>query len=46
METALSQHEARLVHDLESFLGPKAVENSPETQRVLRAMRTLGYVSK
>jgi arylsulfatase A-like enzyme len=45
MEKSLSQHEARLLDDFAKLLGSSAAE-SPENQRILRAMRTLGYVGK
>lgn len=46
METTLAEHAERVVRDLAASLGPAAVEGSPETQRILRAMQTLGYVGK
>jgi arylsulfatase A-like enzyme len=44
MEASLADHEARSIRDLEATLGPAALRENPETQRVLRAMQTLGYV--
>jgi arylsulfatase A-like enzyme len=42
----LGKQHARLVDDYESLLGPAEVEVDPEIQRILRAMRALGYVSE
>jgi hypothetical protein len=36
---------SRLVDDYAKTIDPRAAETNPETQRVLRAMRALGYVS-
>ncbi|MBI5710684.1 MAG: sulfatase [Candidatus Eisenbacteria bacterium] len=45
MRRALAVERARFVTDYAALVGPGAVKNDPETQRVLRAMRALGYVS-
>jgi len=45
MEHALEVHGARVVDDLASLLRPRAAEPDPETERVLQAMRALGYVN-
>jgi len=45
MRERLNEHHLRLVADFEALVGPEGVKLNPETERVLRAMRALGYVS-
>lgn len=40
----LQERHSRYVDDYEATIDPKAAGTNPETQRVLRAMRALGYV--
>jgi arylsulfatase A-like enzyme len=45
MERALTAHGARMVDDYAVLVGPKSATVDPETERILRAMRALGYVN-
>jgi arylsulfatase len=44
MEQAVTRHSAQTVHDLELTMSRSGQKSSEETERILRAMRTLGYV--
>jgi arylsulfatase A-like enzyme len=44
MRTALVDFHKRLATDFETLVGLDSLKRDPETQRVLRAMRALGYV--
>jgi arylsulfatase A-like enzyme len=46
MRDSLARRHAGLVGDFAALLGPDSVRTSPETEKLLRAMRTLGYVGK
>ena len=46
MQEAVAEHTARSVRDLELAMAQTGAKASPETERVLRAMQTLGYVGK
>jgi arylsulfatase A-like enzyme len=46
MERALAGHSSRMVHDLALAMSQTEIKESPETERVLQAMRTLGYIGK
>jgi arylsulfatase A-like enzyme len=46
MEAAVAEHTAQSVRDLELAMAQTGAKASPETERILRAMQTLGYVGK
>jgi arylsulfatase A-like enzyme len=46
MEKAVAEHTAQSVRDLELAMAQTGGKPSPETERILRAMQTLGYVGK
>jgi arylsulfatase A-like enzyme len=46
MQEAVAGHTEQAVRDLERVMGKTGVKGSPENERILRAMQTLGYVGK